>query len=75
MIHNSTAYRPLGDHYAVGTTTQSSPHPSLVLAQLMEDGNQARCPLTPEEARHFAQLLLAAADMVEAHRGTANTTL
>jgi hypothetical protein len=61
MIHNSTQTNPDGDHYAVGTSGMSA----LVLVQVQEDGNQSRIPLTPLEARHLAQLLLAAADSVD----------
>jgi dsDNA-binding SOS-regulon protein len=67
MIHHSTCHRPLGDHYAVGASTNSEPHPCFVLAQLQENGEQARVLMTPAEARAYAQLLLAAADKVEAH--------
>jgi hypothetical protein len=67
MIHNSTSYNPMGDHYAVGAAINPPPYRSSVLAQLQEDGNQARVMLTPDEARHLAQLLLAAADKVQAH--------
>ena len=65
MIHNSTQTNPEKDHYAVGVSG-STP---LVLVQLQEDGNQSRIPLTPQEARHLAQLLLGAADKVDNHNG------
>ncbi len=50
-----------GDHYAVGRSGMTQK----VLAQLQSDGEQVRLALTPERARHFAQLLLAKADEVE----------
>jgi hypothetical protein len=65
VIHNSTQTNPDGDHYAVGISGMSS----LVLAQLQENGNQARIALTPTEARHMAELLLAAADKVSLSDG------
>jgi hypothetical protein len=70
MIHHSTEHRPLGDHYAASYITNPAPHLNAVLAQVSQDGNQARVALTPEEARHFAQLLLAAADTVETYLAT-----
>jgi hypothetical protein len=74
MIHNSTSYNPMGDHYAASVAINPAPYPSSVLAQLQEDGNQARVMLTPEEARYFAQLLLAAADKVESHLSSLSPT-
>lgn len=72
MIHHSTAVA--GDHYAASVYLNDQPHPSGVLAQLQggsEAGfpipEQVRIKLTPQEARHFAKLLLDSADRVEAH--------
>jgi hypothetical protein len=47
MIHNSTSHNPMGDHYAASVAINPAPYPSSVLAQLQEDGNQARVMLTP----------------------------
>jgi hypothetical protein len=65
MIHHPTKYRPMSDHYAVGISTSlpDSNQPSYVLAQI----SQTRAPLSADEARHFAQLLLEAADKIEGH--------
>jgi hypothetical protein len=61
MIHHHTTLEP-GDHYAVGTSANGA-----VLAQLQHVrssgiGDQVRVMLTPEEARHLAQLLLEVAE-------------
>lgn len=63
MIHHATDYAPLGDHYAAGLSAAPAGY---VLAQVQQDGNQARAVLTPREARHFAQLLVDRADAAEA---------
>lgn len=62
MRHYPTELNPLTDHYAVGM--YKAPDINLVLIQLMEDAYQARIALTPNEARHLAQLLIDAADKV-----------
>lgn len=60
MRHNATRHNPLGNHWAVGWTGDKLPSQpdSCVLAQLQEDGNQARVVLTPEEAEAMAERLL-----------------
>lgn len=63
MRHHSTSHNLNGDHYAVGINGGPA---KLVLAQLQEEGNQSRVALTIEEARHFAQLLLSAANEIDA---------
>jgi hypothetical protein len=68
MIHNATSKNPLGDHYAAGISATPASEGPCVLAQLQQAGEQVRVPLTVSEARHFAQLLLQAADQV-AERG------
>ena len=67
----------MDDHYGVSCCLSKATHPSGVLAQIQEGTTygypvvqQARIRLTPEEARHFAQLLLEMADRVEAHLAT-----
>lgn len=59
MIHNLTSQNIMGNHYGV------SFNDNFVLAQLQEDGQQARVPLSPVEARYMAKLLIEAADKVE----------
>ena len=80
MRHNSTLHNPQDDHYAASVFLNELPVASGVLAQIQEgesDGyphtEQARIRLTPAEARHFAQLLLSAADRVEAHLAVLHT--
>lgn len=69
MIHQRTSINPGANHYGVSVSLPEHPHQDLssVLVQLQESGNQARVPLTPEEARHMAGLLTAQADRVDAH--------
>lgn len=69
MIHFHTETNPQEDHYAVGVSGGISP---LVLVQLMGSFQgtleQVRIPLTVDEARHMANLLLDAAKMIEDHK-------
>jgi hypothetical protein len=72
MLHQHTSIPD--DHYGVSVCLNGRTHPSGVLAQIQEGtsygypvAEQARIRLTPEEARHFAKLLLESADRVEAH--------
>ena len=66
MIHHPISSSPLGDHYAVGVGTGPSLKATVVLAQLQQHGEQVRVMMTADEARHFAQLLVDAAEKVEA---------
>lgn len=66
MLHHPTTFNAK-NHYAA-SISGSSAH---VLAQLQEVSStghceQVRIALTPDEARHFAKLLMAAADGAEA---------
>lgn len=57
MRHHYTS-KP-NDHWAVSWTGEPLPgKPAMVLIQVQEQGNQARIPLTAEEAEYMANELM-----------------
>ena len=69
VIHHSTQAKPLQDHYAVSFNSIGQ-----VLVQLQQNGEQVRVGLTPDEARHMAQLLLAKADAAQQRHESGTVT-
>lgn len=58
------------EHFAVGVNYGKT----FVLVQLQDMfGDQARVTMTPEEARHMAELLISSADEIEIHPGKEST--
>ena len=65
MNHFPTRHNGHLNHYAAGHNDNAG----LVLVQISQDGKPARISLTPDEARHFASLLLEMAEKI----GTTST--
>lgn len=73
MAQHPTQHNPKGDYYEVYRLVHDTPDTYAVVAQVHQaptpnfpHDQLARLRLTPQEARHFAQLLVEQAELVEA---------